>query len=204
MNNKGLTMVELVVVIVILGVILIILATTMNFVVMGARNASYNTLVEEIKVAGENYASRTTITNVFVRELIEEGLIEAGLDGFLEDPRSDKILNCYQVHSQFIRGTWQATVIPYERANGNCPGRPGPPSDMRPLISLNGNTLTVMCNSGDNVVVTSNRGFYHHTASCPANGQIQITPVPLNQRPTLFTATIRNTGLEIRSSSISW
>ena len=205
LNQNGLTMIELIVVISILAIVLIILASSMSSVVTAARQASYDSLVEEFKIAGENYAARTSMTSVFVRELIENGLIETGLDGTVRDPRSNDIMNCYQVHSEFIRGSWVATVIP--QIHGNCTGHPTIPETMRPTITLNATarTITILCNPGYNIIVSSNRGFHRSFANC-ANGSLIVSDVYFNERPTTFTVTARSNDnpLEIRSRSTIW
>jgi len=201
LNQKGLTMVELIAVIAILAIVLIAVANTMNRAVREARDASYNTLLEEIKVAAENYASRTGITSVWVRELIEQGLIETGLDGLIHDPRTNAVLNCYQAHSEFVRGSWSATIEADNRAT--CPNRPPVLATMRPVISLSGTTITVLCTPNHNVIVTSNRGFHRAAQACPANGTISFG-VALTHRPTVFTVTDRSPANETRSRSITW
>ena len=209
MNKKGFTLVELVVIIVLLSLIILVVASTTTNVLSSARSSSYERLLEEFRSAAESYASATSITSVYAQELIEQGYLNTELDGFIRDPRTNDILNCYEVHTEFARGSWHAVeVIP--REFNNCAGRPQVPPTMLPIINhTTGSTsaqriFTITCTPGDSVILASNLGFLSQQRDCPANGTVIFPPVAFTHSPTVFTVTLRNNASPvIRSRSIT-
>lgn len=200
MNNKGFTLVEIIAVIAILGILMILVASTANNTLTNARARSYDALMEQIADAAESYAVTSGVRAFYIRELIEEGYIEAENDGILRSPIDNSSLNCYEVHLDFIRGTWVLNRID-EATTQNCPARPVPDRFITVTGGANRN-VTVTCRANEHVIVTTNHGFYSH-GICQGTS-LNVNNVPIGtaaQRPTIISATRRNNENDIFVSS---
>lgn len=110
-SRKGFTLVELIGVIVILAIIIAIAVPSYMKIKKNIDENNYKNKINLIEIAGQKFAEDTNITAVFVKELVENGYLEAddrdgnvyGLNG--------KIINCYLVLSEQKNGIFYSNFI---------------------------------------------------------------------------------------------
>lgn len=101
MDNKGFTLVELLLTIAILGLIVGIAVPSYTGITKAIKNNQRNNIIEKIEIAASKYAFDTEETIIFVDKLVTEGYIESDQeDGSLEDPVNNGRLNCYIVEME--------------------------------------------------------------------------------------------------------
>ena len=201
-NNQGFTLVELLVVIAILGLLVLATAAGTSRATEIARERAYETLLAEIKSSAERYAGITNVRALFVRELVEEGYVTADARGFVNDPRTNESLNCYQIHLEFEGGVFKASIIRPEEIGADrnrCDDRPLPRTFMTVTGSGQFRTISVSCRANDNIIIASNRGWQRHGVC--QNGAFSVPNAPFSLSPTTYTATIRGADQVIRSNS---
>ncbi len=116
MNKKGFTLIELLAIIVVIAIVAVIVAPSVIKLFNKSKNKSYDLLIEDIRVAGENYyqecehgdLSDTTkyghlacsisgnTSNVTLGKLVELGILKAsGNNNSITNPKNSKdISNC--------------------------------------------------------------------------------------------------------------
>ena len=110
-SRKGFTLVELIGVIVILAIIIAIAVPSYMKIKKNVDENNYKNKINLIEIAGQKFAEDTNITAVFVKELVENGYLEAddrdgnvyGLNG--------EIINCYLVLSEQKNGIFYSNFI---------------------------------------------------------------------------------------------
>ena len=110
-SRKGFTLVELIGVIVILAIIIAITVPSYMKIKKNVDENNYKNKINLIEIAGQKFAEDTNITAVFVKELVENGYLEAddrdgnvyGLNG--------EIINCYLVLSEQKNGIFYSNFI---------------------------------------------------------------------------------------------
>jgi len=98
MNNKGFTLVELLLTIVILGIVLGITIPGYMSVSKAIKSSSRKNLINKIEIAASKYAFDTNKTMIFVDELVSNGYIDSDDEnGNILDPVNNGRMNCYIV-----------------------------------------------------------------------------------------------------------
>jgi len=122
MKNKGFTLVELLLTIVILSLVLLIAIPSVTGVSNIVRERQRKNSIKSIEIAASKYAFDTGKTLIFVDELIKEGYIESDNDGNIKDPINNKRLNCYAVEMEQVSDYYDAKFIDGKNydENGVC------------------------------------------------------------------------------------
>lgn len=114
-NKKGFTLVELMAVIVVLAILIAIAVPTYDKIKRSIDRKNYENKVSLIKVAAAKFAEDTNITATFVKELIEQGYLQADDDeGHIYGIDKDYnkiILDCYVVLSERKDGLFYSDFI---------------------------------------------------------------------------------------------
>jgi len=101
MDNKGFTLVELLMSLVILSLILLIAVPSYNGISNVVRKNQRENKIKNIEIAASKYAFDTGETIIFVDKLVTEGYIESDdEEGNIEDPLNNVRLNCYVVEME--------------------------------------------------------------------------------------------------------
>lgn len=122
MNNKGFTLVELLLSIVVLALIMVIAVPSVNNVSEAVRKNQRDNNIKQIEIAASKYAFDTGETIIFVDKLVTEGYIESDEDGNIIDNLNNSRLNCYVVEMDKVSDYYNATFIDgknYDN-NGEC------------------------------------------------------------------------------------
>ncbi len=125
-NKKGFTLVELMAVIVVLAIVIAIAIPTYSKIKNTIDIKNYANKKELIKIAATKFAEDTNITAIFVKELVENGYLEAddedgnvyGLDKDLKKIN----INCYAILSEQKNGIYYSDFIDndYVNEDGTC------------------------------------------------------------------------------------
>jgi len=118
-NKKGLTLVELLAAIVLLGIILTIAVTSFSSVQSAIRKKQRENLISKVKIAAKRYVNDTEVKKVYVETLIEEGYIEADDESNqIIAPDTKESLNCYYIDYT----NEEAEIIPgsLDEETGTC------------------------------------------------------------------------------------
>ena len=114
-NKKGFTLVELMAVIVVLAIVIAIAVPTYGKIKRSIDRKNYENKVSLIKVAAAKFAEDTNITATFVKELIEQGYLQADdEDGHIYGIDKDYnkiILDCFVVLSERKDGLFYSDFI---------------------------------------------------------------------------------------------
>lgn len=122
MNNKGFTLVELLLSIVVLALIMVIAIPSVDNVSEAVRKNQRDNNIKQIEIAASKYAFDTGETIIFVDKLVTEGYIESDEDGNIIDNLNNSRLNCYVVEMEKVSDYYNATFIDgknYDN-NGEC------------------------------------------------------------------------------------
>ena len=112
MNNKGFSLIELLVSFVILGLIITLAITSYTKISKGVKVKQKNNLISKIEIAASNYAYETNKTMIFVDELVLNGYLEEENDnGDIIDPTTGNRLNCYVVEMEKVGDYYNAKFI---------------------------------------------------------------------------------------------
>jgi len=132
MNNKGFTLIELIVTIVILSVVMSIGAYSIISIVNSTREQNYNSLIKNIKTAVENYAiecryaqndSITCSNQLTLGDLVNGGYLSGNGKGndkkyTLVNPLDNKqIANC-TIKYTYVSGKITVSAV---NPSGSCP-----------------------------------------------------------------------------------
>ena len=110
-NKKGFTLVELMAVIVILAIVIAIAIPTYNKIKSIIDIKNYENKKELIKIAATKFAEDTNITAIFVKELVENGYLEADdEDGNVYGLGRENI-NCYVILTEQKNGMFYSEFI---------------------------------------------------------------------------------------------
>ena len=126
MKNRGFTLAELIVVIVILSLLILLASGIFVNIQRVALEGQYSNVILDIENKAEEYARDIGTTDVLylnVDYLIKMGYIQGDDGDLLYDPRDNSILNCYMVHVILKDGTYQANFLEDENLtsdNGTC------------------------------------------------------------------------------------
>ena len=116
-NKKGFTLTELLAVIVILAIIIAIAVPSYMKIKKNIDENNYNNKINLIEIAGQKFAEDTNITAVFVKELVENGYLEADdCDGNIYGLNGE-IINCYLVLSERKNGIFYSKFIKEDYSN---------------------------------------------------------------------------------------
>ena len=116
-NKKGFTLTELLAVIVILAIIIAIAVPSYMKIKKNIDENNYNNKINLIEIAGQKFAEDTNITAVFVKELVENGYLEADdRDGNIYGLNGE-IINCYLVLSERKNGIFYSKFIKEDYSN---------------------------------------------------------------------------------------
>jgi len=197
MNNKGFTLLELLLTIVILALIIGIAVPCYLGVSSMIRNSQRKNIVEKIEVAASKYAFDTGETIIFVDKLVTEGYIESDEeDGTINDPVNNARMNCYIVEMEKVSDYYNAKFIDgknYDN-NGNCDLSKLQESNEKVVIQVlnDGNIVSdtttwlkgnvVLKAHSDNTLVidcTNNKCAWTSSSGASSNGkdEIEITPI---------------------------
>ena len=114
-NKKGFTLVELMAVIVVLAIVIAIAVPTYGKIKRSIDKKNYENKVSLIKVAAAKFAEDTNITATFVKELIEQGYLQAddeeGHIYGIDKDYNKIILDCYVVLSERKDGLFYSDFI---------------------------------------------------------------------------------------------
>ena len=114
-NKKGFTLVELMAVIVVLAIVIAIAVPTYGKIKRSIDRKNYENKVSLIKVAAAKFAEDTNITATFVKELIEQGYLQAddeeGHIYGIDKDYNKIILDCYVVLSERKDGLFYSDFI---------------------------------------------------------------------------------------------
>lgn len=114
-NNKGFTLVELMAVIVVLAIVIAIAVPTYGKIKRSIDKKNYENKVSLIKVAAAKFAEDTNITATFVKELIEQGYLQAddeeGHIYGIDKDYNKIILDCFVVLSERKDGLFYSDFI---------------------------------------------------------------------------------------------
>ena len=114
-NKKGFTLVELMAVIVVLAIVIAIAVPTYGKIKKSIDRKNYENKVSLIKVAAAKFAEDTNITATFVKELIEQGYLQADdEEGHIYGMDKDYnkiILDCFVVLSERKDGLFYSDFI---------------------------------------------------------------------------------------------
>lgn len=114
-NKKGFTLVELMAVIVVLAIVIAIAVPTYGKIKRTIDRKNYENKVSLIKVAAAKFAEDTNITATFVKELIEQGYLQAddeeGHIYGIDKDYNKIILDCYVVLSERKDGLFYSDFI---------------------------------------------------------------------------------------------
>ena len=114
-NKKGFTLVELMAVIVVLAIVIAIAVPTYGKIKRSIDRKNYENKVSLIKVAATKFAEDTNITATFVKELIEQGYLQAddeeGHIYGIDKDYNKIILDCYVVLSERKDGLFYSDFI---------------------------------------------------------------------------------------------
>ena len=109
-NKKGFTLVELMAVIVILAIIIAIAVPTYGKIKRSIDRKNYENKVSLIQVAAAKFAEDTNITATFVKELIEQGYLQA----------DDEEGHIYGIDKDYNKIILDCFVVLSERKDGLC------------------------------------------------------------------------------------
>ena len=110
-NKKGFTLVELMAVIVVLAIVIAIAIPTYNKIKSIIDIKNYENKKELIKIAATKFAEDTNITAIFVKELVENGYLEADdEDGNVYGLGRENI-NCYVILTEQKNGMFYSEFI---------------------------------------------------------------------------------------------
>ena len=204
MNNKGFTMIELLAVIVILSILGGLATASIIGVQERINERTYNALLDEIKVAAENYTVDTNFNLFFVDKLIDDGRIEAEDDGNIYDPRDkSKRLNCYVVEVNFENGQYVSEIdedSEFYDLGDDCVELPNTISLEYENLGLAGYGVfstyqykfTIECTVGLDFLFTSNRGYYERK-TCIGSEEDNISiPISNDELPLTFSVSFRS------------
>lgn len=114
-NKKGFTLVELMAVIVVLAIVIAIAVPTYGKIKRSIDRKNYENKVSLIKVAAAKFAEDTNITATFVKELIEQGYLQAddeeGHIYGIDKDYNKIILDCFVVLSERKDGLFYSDFI---------------------------------------------------------------------------------------------
>jgi len=112
MNNKGFTLVELLLTIAILALIIAIAVPSINGISNIIKENHRKNCIKKIEIAASKYAFDTEETIIFVDKLITEGYLESDdEEGNLIDPVNNERLNCYIVEMEKVSNYYNAKFI---------------------------------------------------------------------------------------------
>ena len=203
MNKKGFTMIELLAVIVILSTMVGLATASIIGIQKRINEKAYNALLDEIKVAAENYSIDTNNSAFFVEDLINEGRIEAEESGNLYDPRDrNNRLNCYVIETFFENGQYNTKIDDDSESHDlddSCYGLP----DTISLVYKKGDSVylefntyeyefIIECSVGLKFLFTNNKGYYESkTCTGTEEDNIKLT-IANNKLPLTFTASFKS------------
>lgn len=120
-KNDGFTLTELLAVIVILFIIMSI--ATVSY--QGIRNAILEqesaNLKSLIEIKAEEYANSNYKNIITVQDLIDNGFLDTDDDGYIIDPFTGEVLNCYYIEIKIENGNYVTSFGEYVgEADGEC------------------------------------------------------------------------------------
>ena len=121
-NKKGFTLVELMAVIVVLAIVIAIAIPTYNKIKSIIDVKNYENKKELIKVAASKFAEDTNITAIFVKELVENGYLEADDEDGNVYGLGHENINCYVLLTEQKNGMFYSEFINenYMEKNKEC------------------------------------------------------------------------------------
>lgn len=150
MNNKGFTLVELLMTIAILGLLIGIAVPSYIGISNTVRKSQRKNIVSKIEMAASKYAYDTGETIIFVDKLVTEGYIDSDdEEGNIKDPANQLRMNCYIVEMQKNGDYYNAKFIDgknYDK-NGVC--------DLSKLKE-NSQEVAIQVSSNGNIVSDTN------------------------------------------------
>lgn len=122
MNKKGFTFVELLGTIIILSIVLLIAVPAINGVNNSIKQSHRKSVIKRIEIAASKYAFDTEKTEVYVKDLINEGYMDGdNKSGEILDPVDNTVMNCYKITMEKQSDYYSATFIDKnEMVNGTC------------------------------------------------------------------------------------
>ena len=129
MNRKGFTLIELLAIIVVIGIVAVLVAPSIVNSFNKSKEKAYNILIDNIKIAGENYyiecengnlksinsnycKKEDNVISVTLGELAELGILKAsGNNNIISNPKNNKeINNCtITINNEINEETWKTT-----------------------------------------------------------------------------------------------
>ena len=124
-KHRGFTLIELMAVIVVLAIIIAIAIPSYSKIKFSIEEKNNQNKQEMIKIAAQKFAEDTNITAVYVKELVDNGYLEADEDGTIYglNSKHEKInINCYVVLSERKNGVFYSEILEkdYKNENGLC------------------------------------------------------------------------------------
>ena len=123
-KHSGFTLVELMAVIVVIAIIAIAIPSysKIKFSIEEKNNQNKQ---EMIKISAQKFAEDTNITAVYVKELVDNGYLEADEDGivYVLNSKHEKInINCYVILLERKNGVFYSEILEkdYKNENGLC------------------------------------------------------------------------------------
>lgn len=122
MNNKGFTLVELLVSVIILSLVLLIAIPSLGNLSTSIKKNDRDNNIKNIEIAAAKYAFDSGKTLIFVDELITEGYLKGDDDGNIIDNLNKSRLNCYIVKMEKVSDYYKAKFIDenFFEKNGKC------------------------------------------------------------------------------------
>lgn len=123
MNNKGFTLIELIITIALLAIVSTLVIVSVGKISDNIKKANRENIIKRIEVAAAKYAFDTKKTKVLVDDLIKQGYYNLNNeDGILLDPTDETIkLNCYYVNMNTTNGNYYTATFSSEKSTtGIC------------------------------------------------------------------------------------
>lgn len=111
MNNKGFSLIELLLSIAVLAIIVLIAVPSINGISDLIKNNQRKNIIENIEIASAKYAFDTGKTLIFVDELVTSGYIGSDDDGNVIDPVNSIRINCFVVEMEKVADYYNAVFV---------------------------------------------------------------------------------------------
>lgn len=124
-KHSGFTLVELMAVIIVIAIVIAIALPSYSKIKFSIEEKNNQNKQEMIKIAAQKFAEDTNITAVYVKELVDNGYLEADEDGIVYglNSKHEKInINCYVILLERKNGVFYSEILEkdYKNENGLC------------------------------------------------------------------------------------